>query len=177
MGATQISMTYQVDPFSSMGQEWVKRLRRATSKHSEVGRWHVSGEGPTQMDAAAITFAKFPLMIFLMMLVVFVLIGLSFGSLVAPLRAIVCLTWMLAVTFGLSTCVFQDGALNWLNWAQLSARSSGAMSWMSPSISCSVLVGLGLDYDIFYSEQVAAVRALAATANTISAAGVIMMVA
>merc|ERR1711884_387053 len=60
---------------------------------------------------------------------------------------------------------------------------------MSPSVACAVIVGLGLDYDIFYSERVleecehglpekaAAVSALSATANTISAAGAIMMIA
>ena len=60
---------------------------------------------------------------------------------------------------------------------------------MSPCVAFSVVVGLGLDYDIFYSERVleelesghspaeAARRALAATANTITAAGCIMVVA
>ena len=73
---------------------------------------------------------------------------------VAPLRAVVCLLWMLGLTFGLAVFVFQDGALNWTGIPQLSARSDGAMNWMSPCIAFSVVVGLGLDYDIFYSESV-----------------------
>jgi len=63
------------------------------------------------------------------------------------------------------------------------------MCWFSPCIACSVLVGLGLDYDIFYSERVAeecehglnekdaSLRALTVTGNTISAAGIIMVAA
>eukprot|EP00658_Telonema_sp_P-2_P011521 TRINITY_DN14409_c0_g1_i1.p1 TRINITY_DN14409_c0_g1~~TRINITY_DN14409_c0_g1_i1.p1 ORF type:complete len:158 (+),score=33.52 TRINITY_DN14409_c0_g1_i1:75-548(+) len=61
--------------------------------------------------------------------------------------------------------------------------------WMSPLIAFPIIVGLGLDYDIFYTERVheeihngfsdtqAAVRALGFTANTISAAGLIMVMA
>merc|ERR1712048_1366812 len=67
-------------------------------------------------------------------------------------------------------------------------RVSG-MNWMSPCIAFPIVVGLGLDYDIFYTERVleecekgmcekqAAIKALEATANTISAAGTIMVIA
>ena len=119
----------------------------------------------------------------LMMIVVLLLIGLSFRSVVAPIRAVVSLLWMLVVTFGVAVFTFQDNAFGFLHWSQLGARSTGAMNWMSPCVAFSVVVGLGLDYDIFFSERVAEerengysnkvaiVRALAATANTISAAG------
>ena len=113
----------------------------------------------------------------------------TFKSVVAPIRAVFCLLWMLAVTMGINIFVFQDGAFDFLHWAQLSGRSSGAMSWLSPAVALPILIGLGLDYDIFYtervaeerehgySESVAANRALVATADLISAAGIIMVVA
>merc|ERR1719263_10182 len=93
------------------------------------------------------------------------------------------------MTYGLAIYTYQDGLLSFLNLPQLGKRESGAMSWLSPAMAGAMLVGLGLDYDIFYSERVieewehgynekeAAVRALGATANTISAAGCIMVVA
>jgi len=182
-------INYQIDPFSTEGQEWITRLRVAVSEKSHIAKWYITGEGPNQMDAADETFARFPLMIVLMMISVMVLIGVAFKSIVAPLRAVFCLLWMLAMSFGLAIFVFQDGWLNWLHWSQLGARSTGAMSWMSPCIACSVIIGLGLDYDIFYTESVveerehgydereAALRALTDTANTISAAGMIMAIA
>ena len=141
------------------------------------------------MDAAQETFNHFPLMIGLMMTAVLILIGGAFKSVVAPIRAVFCLLWMLAVTMGINIFVFQDGAFDFLHWAQLSGRSSGAMSWLSPAVALPILIGLGLDYDIFYtekvaeerehgySESVAANRALVATADLISAAGIIMVVA
>merc|ERR1719498_1118463 len=124
----------------------------------------------------------------LMMFVVFAVMAVAFKSAIAPMRAVLCLLWMLIITAGLSIYVFQDGLLGFLSYSPLGARNSG-MSWMSPAMAFPVAVGLGLDYDIFYSEAVvefwelgytekdAAVRALMATANTISAAGVIMVIA
>jgi len=187
--ATQVTITYAVDPFSTEGQRWVTRMRDALARQTSVAAWYLAGEGPNQMDAASETFKSFPIMILLMMGVVLLLIGISFKSVVAPFRAVFCLVWMLVMTFGAAVFVFQDGALSWLGWSQLGLRGSGAMSWMSPCIACSVIVGLGLDYDIFYTESVleecehghgekeATIRALTDTANTISAAGVIMVIA
>lgn len=187
--ATLVRISYRVDPFSRDGQHWIVHLRDATAEHPGVGTWYVTGEGPTQMDVANKTFNALPTMIAAMMCVVLVLIGIAFRSVVVPIRAVCCLLWMLIMTFGLAIFTFQDGCFNWLNWGQLGSRSTGAMFWMSPCIAFSILVGLGLDYDIFYTERVveerekgyseseAAVRALAFTANTISAAGVIMVIA
>ena len=66
------------------------------------------------------------------------------------------------------------------------SRRDGAMNWMSPCIAFSIVVGLGLDYDIFLMESVveaydegasekqAVVHALDATGAIICVAGVIM---
>lgn len=189
--AAKVMIQYELDPFSTEGQAWIIRLREAFAKTSatEVASWYILGAGPIQMDVANKTFKHLPLMVSLMMVVVFIVIGVAFRSVVAPLRAVFCLLWMLVITFGCAIFVFQDGALSFLHWAPLGQRDTGAMSWMSPCMAFSMVVGLGLDYDIFYSERVAeewnhgydektaAVRALAATANTISAAGIIMVMA
>ena len=191
--ATTVLVTYRIDPFGRAGQDWMQQLRNATGSGAPTARtgnvYHITSEGATEMDAARETFERFPLMIGLMMTAVLVLIGGSFGSIVAPIRAVFCLLWMLTVTMGLSIFTFQSGMLDGLGVAQFAGRPSGAMSWFSPSIALPILIGLGLDYDIFYTEKVAeerehghgekeaSVRALAATANLISAAGAIMVVA
>merc|ERR1712232_143279 len=110
-----------------------------------------------------------------MMGIAFVLILVSFRSLVAPLRAVVCTAWMIVMTCGMAIFLFQLGG--------------GGMSWIVISVCLPLLIGLGLDYDIFYTESImekwehglpgrkAVVEALDSTANTISAAGIIMAVA
>ena len=64
--ATKVSITYQIDPFSSDGQAWILLMRASLSTHmtaSLADSWHVGGEGPIQMDVADKTFGRFPLMI------------------------------------------------------------------------------------------------------------------
>jgi uncharacterized membrane protein YdfJ with MMPL/SSD domain len=189
--ATIVQISYQIDPFAAQGLEWIQALRDAADMPSakKVASWYVQGTGPIQMDASNLTFERLPLMVGLMMSVVFVVMALAFRSIIAPIRAVFCLTWMLVMTYGLAIYCYQDGLLDFLNWSQLGKRESGAMSWLSPSMAGAMMVGLGLDYDIFYSERVveewehgynekdAAARALGATANTITAAGIIMVVA
>jgi len=187
--ATSVNIIYQADPFTSAGQAWIRRLRDATDKHKDVASWYVFGAGPIQMDLADKVFNAFPLMVALMMVIVLMVIGIAFKSVVAPIRAALSLLWMLVVTFGIAVFTFQDGCLDFLQWQQLGKRDTGAMYWMTPCMAFPIIVGLGLDYDIFYTERVveerskghpddlAATRALAATANVISAAGFIMVVA
>jgi predicted RND superfamily exporter protein len=189
--ATQVRISYAIDPFSTAGLDWLSRLQKAVDAPEvrAIASWYIFGQAPVQMDVSNATFARLPFMILLMMGIVLVVMAVAFKSVVASFRAVFCLSWMLIVTFGISVYVFQDGILNFLHYDQLGARPTGAMTWMSPCMSFSVLVGLGLDYDIFYSERVveewehgydekeSAVRALSATANTITAAGVIMVIA
>jgi uncharacterized membrane protein YdfJ with MMPL/SSD domain len=189
--ATQVQVSYNIDPFSTEGQAWLVRLRDAinTPIARAVGSWHLYGQAPLQMDVSNATFEMMPLLVSLVMGVVMVVMAVSFKSLIAPIRAVFCLLWMLVLSFGLAIFVFQDGLVSFLHWDSLGARPSGGMSWLSPCVAFPILVGLGLDYDIFYSERVveewehgynekeAAVRALSATADIISAAGSIMLVA
>jgi len=189
--ATIVSISYPIDPFTTQGQKWITLMRNAFSDSSakNVADWYIVGAGPTQMDASDMTFDKLPFMIGLMMCVVFVVIAVAFKSIVAPLRAVFCLLWMLTLTYGLAIYAFQDGALDFVHWSSIGKRETGAMSWLSPAMAGAMMVGLGLDYDIFYSERVieeweygynekeAAARALGATANVITAAGCIMVVA
>jgi len=189
--ATIVTISYRIDPFSTEGSKWIDALREGTSMQHmrEIASWEILGVGAIQKDAAKASFDRLPLMVTVMMLVVFVVISIAFRSIVAPLRAVFCLTWMLVITFGLAIYTFQNGMLSFLHLKQLGQRSAGGMSWMAPTMGLPLMVGLGLDYDIFYSERVieewlhghsekdSATRGLGETANTITAAGAIMIVA
>jgi len=189
--ATVMTIQYAIDPFSTNGLQWIAALGNAfTSKSAtKVAKWQSVGAATIQNDCVKETYSKLPTMVILTMSCVFVVIAIAFKSLVAPVRAVFCLLWMLIITFGLAILVYQDGMLSFLNWNQLGKRDTGAMYWISPVMVGPMMIGLGLDYDIFYSERVveewehgysekdAAARALAKTANVISAAGCIMVIA
>ena len=174
--ASLISISLQADPFSDAGKQWITQLREAMSDASlvgsGVGTFYLTGMGPEQMDAANATFASFPLMTGLVVIVICLVFGVAFGSVVVPLRAALTVVWMLVLTFGAATYAYQ-----------------GEIYWMSPCVAFAVVVGLGLDYDVFLMETVlehveggmsandAVLAALEQTGNLISAAGVIMIIA
>ena len=49
--------------------------------------------------------------------------------------------------------IYQDGTLQGLHWGSMApGGDGGAIFWLSPCMSLSIVVGLGLDYDIFFLE-------------------------
>ena len=96
----------------------------------------------------------------------------SCRSVVSTLRALFCLSWMIAALWALCSWTFPSG-----------------LYYVVPPMMLPFLLGVALDYDIFYVEAVleqcrsgstpkdASISALNQTANTITAAGIIMIIA
>ncbi len=168
--ATKVVVQSRLDPFSRAGQQWLRAVRRAVGKlrfyddgtllphHAvEIGEWHFSGMALEQMDASQETFDALPRVMAATLAIVCLVLLLAFRSLLVPLRAVLCLTWMLVVTFGAAVLVYQDaadsmgpridGVLSGLGVGALTP-SGGAMFWMTPCVAFSIVVGLGLDYDV-----------------------------
>jgi len=191
--ALQLKITLSGNPFDEDGQRFIKNWREKAAayldRNPSVGQMYLIGQGPIQMDTADAVFAKFPLMIGVTIAIVFVLIGIAFQSLVVPFRAVLCLTLMLGVSFGLAIMAYQNGFLDWMHFKAVSQNDSHALYWMSPMLAFSVMVGLGLDYDVFLMESVkearknglndseAVMSGLCQTGNIISVAGVVMLIA
>ena len=212
LNATKVGVTIDIDPFTAQGQAWVRAMRRAMARAAavrfepqasnasgewasgdgpaavELGGFHLTGVAPEQMDGAAYTFAALPRMVGVTLGIVCLVLGAAFRSALVPLRAVVCLVWMLCLVFGAAVAVYQLGLLQALGWSPLQP-SGGDLFWMSPCIAFAIVVGLGLDYDVFFMESVveqhdrgastkqAVVNALEHTGGIICAAGVIMALA
>ena len=162
---------YPLNPLSVEGQQWTKSLQRAVQDHHQ-GRWYVHGYGPLLSSQSAEIQEFFPYLVVATVCTVF-LISICFTrSALWSLRALLCLFWMLAVLWCLSSLVFPEG-----------------LYYVVPSMMLPFLVGVALDYDIFYTEAVleecnghlpvkkAGIKALEKTANIITAAGVVMIIA
>jgi len=90
---------------------------------------------------------------------------------------------------GAGVYIFQDGVLNWTRIPSL--QSSDGIVWINPLACTFMLIGFGLDYDIFLFSRIyssrksgqfsndrdAIVHAVAATGPVITTAGVIMALA
>eukprot|EP00041_Stephanoeca_diplocostata_P029262 m.860006 g.860006 ORF g.860006 m.860006 type:complete len:224 (-) comp23527_c0_seq1:171-842(-) len=101
----------------------------------------------------------------------------------------------LTYVFAVATWVYEYGALDWLRLSSLKEQARevgedhGAICWIVPVMCFSVLVGLGLDYDVFLisrvvefrrqglSNRAAIVMGVCKTGGIITAAGGIMAIA
>ena len=120
----------------------------------------------------------------------------NFKSIAMTIRGACTLALMLGFSFALAILVYQVGLGDMP--AALSPGPSGALCWYAPTIALAICVGLGLDYDILFSEALlhaykgetddgvetddglklanAVETAQAETRTVISAAGVIMII-
>jgi len=187
---TKIAASLDVDVFSPAGVEWLLEAREIlgnlTSEKYEVV---LVGGSCILYDVVQDVFAAFPLMISITMLVVFVLMGAFFQSIIAPLRSVITIGLTEAFVFGFSVLVYQHGILDWTGLRCLSSGASAEISWLAPVMAFSVILGLGLDYDVFlisrifeyrekgYNDNSAVLIGLYKTGGIITAAGIIMTLA
>eukprot|EP01084_Bolivina_argentea_P208291 355189_1 len=119
--------------------------------------------------------------------IVFILIGCVFRSIFLPFRLFLCIVIPIIFVYGFVTGIYQNGWTNWLKWDSL--KKTDGIYWMLPVITCTVLVGLALDYEIFlfsrvyeyrnkgYNTKASIILAVSTTGPVISAAGFVMSMA
>ncbi|EOD31781.1 hypothetical protein EMIHUDRAFT_231415 [Emiliania huxleyi CCMP1516] len=188
--ATYVYVICQVDVFSEVGEAWMRALRAALPDSNpatwdgvDLGELHLYGVPLDQMDGAEFTTQRMVWVVLAITLIMWMILGGSFGSLLIPMRAVICIGWMIAVTFGAAVAVYQLGFLSFLGISSLKPSAGSAMFWVALPITGPILVGLGLDYDIFLMDSVmenwlCGKRPKEAVAGTIiSAAGIVMFFA
>jgi uncharacterized membrane protein YdfJ with MMPL/SSD domain len=190
--ATFLTAELSASPFSDQGVTWLDKCRETLWRLNETDSLrgvdvYLEGSAAIAHDAVTAVYQNFPFVVFITTAVVFLLMGLFFGSFVPPLRSIVSISCTLAFSFGLAVLVYQDGLWDWTNIRSLIAVE-GDICWLVPVMSFSIIVGLALDYDVFlvsrilefrldgYHHQSSIVAGLDATGGIITAAGVIMAI-
>jgi uncharacterized membrane protein YdfJ with MMPL/SSD domain len=189
-----------INPFDATGRQWITdmrsklaRMRDYTAGKGFAVDFELVGGASDTSDAVDAVYGAFPLMIGITLLVVFVVVGSAFKSLMVPMRALVTISATLGWAYGLANLVYDDPGL-WVpgdtaNHNLEFIAGIGVINWFSPVMCFSILVGLGLDYDIFllsriyeyrkmgYSEAYSIAMGLDKTSGIISAAGIIMAIA
>jgi RND superfamily putative drug exporter len=175
--STTVTCTLDNDSFSDSAVEWLGHSRllldymngSAAMKNYTVS---LLGGSSIEADAKIAVEDGLGMMIAATMICVFVVTALFLRSVMAPLRSVISILLTLITVYGMDVIVCQG--------------SAGSLSWLTVPMSFSIIVGLGLDYDMFlinrvieyriagYDHHSSIVGGLAQTGKTITAAGVIM---
>ena len=181
--AFRATVSLRANPYSNRGLKWLKRARKKCTSGI-----YINGPAAGLSDVVDALYASFPRVVGATLGVVFVLLSLSFKSLLLAARSVLCLALTLSFAFGCCVLIYQDHGLS-IDFLTTRTADRG-VSWLAPLLCFTIVVGLGLDYDIFFlarvheyrfvgrlSDRDACVEAAARTGTVISSAAVIMAVA
>eukprot|EP00928_Gymnodinium_smaydae_P041862 TRINITY_DN28276_c0_g2_i1.p1 TRINITY_DN28276_c0_g2~~TRINITY_DN28276_c0_g2_i1.p1 ORF type:complete len:919 (+),score=131.10 TRINITY_DN28276_c0_g2_i1:194-2950(+) len=194
--ATMIAIAPTKDATSPEGFELVKTLRTlfanltippvsATGMPRCQLQAYLLSEPSVVYDFVQVTLRQLPIALASTMLLAFVLVGCSYCALFLPLKLFLTVAMPIIWSYGVAVLVYQYGIADGLDMDAL--RKSSGFLWSIPVLTCTLLCGLGLDYDIFlfsriwelrsegYSNHDAIRLGVASTAGTITSAGLIFV--
>jgi putative drug exporter of the RND superfamily len=159
----------------------VARLREIRVARAEV---LVGGAAPKGVDFLSRSYAYFPWLVAVALLLTYLVLARAFRSLLLPLKAVVLNLLSVAAAYGLLVLVFRDGVGAGMLGVERSAQIDG---WI-PIFLFAALFGLSMDYEVFLvsrmreewdarGDNVAAVAfGLERTGRVITAAALVMAV-
>jgi RND superfamily putative drug exporter len=143
---TWISVVPSVEPVSKAGERLTKDLRALPAPVPAL----VGGHAAELVDSKSAMFGRMPLAGVIIALTTFILLFLSFGSVVVPLKAIVLNLLSLTATFGAMVWVFQTGhGSGFLNFT-----ATGNLDTTTPILMFCVAFGLSMDYEVFLLSRI-----------------------
>jgi RND superfamily putative drug exporter len=147
--AVWLSVVPSVEAVSPEGEALVEDLR-ARAAASPLDDVLVGGRAAELVDSKEAIFARAPIAGIWIALTTFVLLFLSFGSLLVPLKAIVLNVISLSATFGAMVWIFQEG-----NGAGLlDFTATGTLDTTVPILMFCIAFGLSMDYEVFLLSRI-----------------------
>eukprot|EP01064_Diplonema_japonicum_P034996 TRINITY_DN7417_c0_g1_i1.p1 TRINITY_DN7417_c0_g1~~TRINITY_DN7417_c0_g1_i1.p1 ORF type:complete len:918 (+),score=137.07 TRINITY_DN7417_c0_g1_i1:84-2756(+) len=147
--AIYFEISGETDPLGPHGADMRNAMldvakRFADSMNADV---YYCGYNPITWDTIWEVFKYFGTMIIVEGIVVFVILTYVFKSLLIPLRAVGTIFLTVAFTFGFCDLVYEH---NILGWTGIDAfKGVDGVEWTNTLVLFSMIVGIGLDYDIF----------------------------
>ena len=151
--ATKITLFLSVDPLSQEAKDWLARARRdyvktAYGDMAEVGFACRTAES---LDTVNSAFGIFPWMVGAVLTVIYVIIGLMFRSAIIPLRLLITVGLTISFIFGMFDLVFLR---HWGAVVIPQIENIQGVFWILPIVAFCIIVGLGLDYELFILSRV-----------------------
>ena len=144
----------------------------------------VGGTTASELDIVGALYARFPIVIGVILAATFLLLLILFRSILIPLKAVIMNLLSVGAAYGLLVLAFQRGYAE----AVLGFTSIAAVNWITPVLLFAVLFGLSMDYEVFllsrirelhdrgYSNVDAVATGLERTGGVITGAALIMIV-
>ena len=184
-----ISISLSVDPNSPDAMNILNSMKSIASKTFDTNNYDYGFYGQTANMSSLIssTYDLFPLMILFVIVVIYIFIALMFKAVILPARLIATIGLTLSFIYGMTTIIFEYNTF--LNNLFPILNDVNVTFWMVPVMTFSIIIGLGIDYDIFtierikenawngYSNDDAIAFGIGKTARIITGAGIVMMIA
>jgi RND superfamily putative drug exporter len=185
--AALIEIILPVDPSSPQASSILadmKGIARTVFSNFDFGFTGLTATSSSSIDA---TFDLFALMILIVIIGIYALVGVMFKAVFLPARLIATIGLTISFIYGAATVVFEYDTF--LNDIFPMLDNISVTFWMVPVMSFSIILGLGIDYDIFTIERIkeniwngmenneGIARGIEKTGHIITGAGVIMMIA
>ncbi len=143
----------------------------------------VTGETAGDVDFTAATRSHMPIVFGFVLALAFLLLLVTFRSIVIPLKAIALNLLSVGASYGVLVWIFQDGHLQGL----LGFRSNGGIVTWLPLFLFTILFGLSMDYHVFILSRIkelvdrglpteeAVEEGIRSTASTVTSAALVMV--
>jgi len=145
-GATYLSVAPSLEPISLEAERMIADVRTVDAPFDVL----VGGPSAELVDGKSDMLARLPLALGVIAVITFVVLFMSFGSILMPIKAIVLNLLSLSATFGALVWVFQDGHLSGL----LGFTATGTLVITMPVLMFITAFGLSMDYEVFMLSRV-----------------------
>lgn len=143
-GTALIDVLSTADSNTAAGHDVLTRIRQVA--HSQPGGAQVGGQAAQNVDFIDAVYGNFPLMVFLIALITYVLLARAFRSLLLPLKAVALNVLSVGAAFGVMVLLWQNGYGSEAIWG---ITSTGAITSWVPIMVFAFLFGLSMDYEVF----------------------------
>jgi trehalose monomycolate/heme transporter len=179
--AARITVVSAHNMDDDVAQQQVDMLRAMSTADLHI---LVGGEAARLADLKRDISARTPMMIAMIVMVMFVVLFLVFGSVILPAKAIAMNVLSLSASYGAIVWVFQDGRLEGL----LAYQSLHTTDAMQPILMFAGVFGLSMDYEVLLLSRVreefvrtgnneqAVARGLTRTGRLITSAALLLVV-
>jgi putative drug exporter of the RND superfamily len=146
-GSAFLTVSSTAPLFSPASDAQLKRLHQVSGP---AGRSvEMAGVAQVNRDSVDAVTDRLPMVLGVMAVITFILLFLLTGSVVLPVKALVCNMLSLTAAFGALVWIFQDGHLG-----ALGTTPSGTLVANMPVLLFCIAFGLSMDYEVFLISRI-----------------------